>query len=757
MTERPDTWQPTACILCSVNCGIEVQARGQHITRIRGDRDHPASRGYTCEKARRLPYYQSGDRLSTPLRRRSDDTFEAVDWDTAIGEVAARLSDVRDRHGGASILYYGGGAQGNHLGGAYARATRAALDSRYSSSAFAQEKTGEVWVDAHFFGGVCHTAPDFARAEVAMLVGKNPWQTHGFARARVVLREIARDPARTLIVIDPRRSETAALADIHLQVRPGTDAFLLAALLAILAQEDLVDEAFLAGHTVGYEQVLAAAAAIDVDAFCRRAGVDASLVRTAAHRIAAAASVSVLEDLGIQQAPHSTLNSYLEKLVWVVTGNFARRGSMNLHSQFAPGALVGNSAMSERRTPVTGEPIIGGLIPAAAIPDAILTDHPDRFRALIVESSNPVHSLPDSTRMRKALAELEFSVVIDVALTETACSAHYVLPALSQYEKWECTFFTLEFPHNVFHLRAPVVAAPPGPLGEPEIHRRLVRALGALTDEDVAGLGEAAAEGRATYAAAYATRLAERPHLRRLAPVVLYETLGPTLPDDAQAAAVLWPFAHACAQRYSESVLRAGHGGSGTAPGDALFDAVLGGRSGVVFTEDPYEESWQRVAHPRRRLHVAIPELLTELSCLADEPDTPNPDYPFILSAGERRSHTANTVIRDPAWRQRDPHGALRVSTEDARRLGIPDGGQALVSTPFGSAIAYVEVTDTLRSGHITLPNGHGTSTADTEPGRGVSPNELTTGQPRDWLSGTPMHKHVPARIEPVVPPHPGS
>ena len=154
---------------------------------MRGDKDSPRSHGYACEKAQRLDHYQNArDRLTAPLRRRADGTFEEIDWDTAVREVAARLGEVRDEHGGESIFYYGGGGQGNHLGGAYAAATRAAFGVRYMSNALAQEKTGESWVDARLFGRPrCHTTPDFERAEVAMFVGKNPWHSHGFPRSRV--------------------------------------------------------------------------------------------------------------------------------------------------------------------------------------------------------------------------------------------------------------------------------------------------------------------------------------------------------------------------------------------------------------------------------------------------------------------------------------------------------------------------------------------------------------------------------------------
>ncbi len=747
------TWHQTACILCSLNCGIEVRLDGRRLAGIRGDKAHPGSRGYACEKAQRLDHYQNGrHRLTSPLRRRPDGTFEEIDWDTAIAEVADRFRHIRDTHGGETIFYYGGGGQGNHLGGGYATATRRAMGSVFTSNALAQEKTGEFWVDGQLYGRPrCHTTPDFERAEIAIFAGKNPWQSHGFPHARITLREIAADPRRALIVIDPRRSETAELADVHLQVKPGTDAFCLAALLAVLVEGDLLDQGFLREHTTHAESVLAALKSIPIGEFCARAGLAEDQVRAVARRIGAASSVAILEDLGIQQAPHSTLNSYLEKLVYLLTGNFAKPGTMNIHTRMA--GLGGPGG--RRVSPVGGHRIITGLIPGNAIPDEILTDHPDRFRAILVESTNPAHSLADSRRMREALDALELVVVIDVAMSETARHAHYVLPAPSQFEKWEATFFTLEFPENVFHLRRPLLDPLPGPLPEPEIHRRLVRALGALSDEDLAPLHEAAARGHADYAKAFLAALAERPHLGPLAPVVLYETLGPTLPDGAAAAALLWGAAHTCAQTYPDSVRRAGFEGDQFEQGEALFEAILSRPSGVVFTVDEYDETWRRLATTDGRVNLAIPELLQELAALRDEPaPAPPPGFPFVLSAGERRSSTANTIFRDPAWRRKDPLGALRMNPSDAARLGIAVGGRARLTTRRGSAEVAVELTDALQPGHVSLPNGLGLEFPGEDGApvvTGVAPNELTASDERDWLAGTPWHKHVPARIEAVA------
>jgi len=747
MTETAETpeWQPTACILCECNCGIEVQLDGRELKRIRGDKAHPGSQGYTCNKAMRLDRYQNGPhRLTSPLRRTADGDYEEIDWDTAVAEIAAGFKAVAAEHGGESIFYYGGGGQGNHLGGAYSGAFLKALGSRYRSSALAQEKTGEAWVDSQLYGG--HTRGEFERAEVSVFIGKNPWMSQSFPRARVVLREIAKDPERSMIVIDPVETDTAKLADFHLRVRPGADAWCLAALAAVLVQEELTDEEFIAAHVSGAEPVLAALAEVPIADYAERCGVDEGLIRAAARRIAAAESAAVFEDLGIQQGPNSTLCSYLNKFLWILTGNFAKPGGQHLHSWMVPLMRAGKVG----RTPVTGAPVIGGLTPCNSIPDEILTDHPDRFRAMIVESSNPAHSLADSQRMREAFETLDLLVVVDVAMTETARLADYVLPAASQFEKPEATFFNLEFPHNTFHLRHPLLEPLPGTLPEAEIWARLVAALGIVGDDVLEDLRAAARQGRAEYAQALGAATTADPSLIGVLPYLLYETLGPTLPEGMASAAALWGLAQRTAMSYPDAVRRAGH-----ADGEELFEAILAGRSGITFTVDDYDDDYGYIATADGRIALEIPELIAELRGLADhEPGLADGDFPVVLSAGERRSYTANDIFRDPGWRKRDADGALRVSDADAELYGLVDGGRALITTARGSAEATVEVSGMMQPGHASIPNGYGLDFRS-EDGEtvvpGVAPNALTSSDWRDPFAGTPWHKHVPARLEPVA------
>ena len=750
-TTTTGDWKPTACILCECNCGLEVELGGddgRHLVRLRGDRRHPSSQGYACEKPHRLDLYQHGrDRLTQPLRRRPDGTFESIDWDTAIREVAARLAAVRDTFGGESIFYYGGGGQGNHFPGAYASATRRALGSRHHSNALAQEKTGEFWIADRMMGGA--TRADFEHCDVALFLGKNPWHSHSIPRARVTLKAIAADPARTLIVIDPRRTETAELADLHLAVRPGTDAWLLAALLAVLVEDGLIDRAFLAAHAhaADVEHVVAALGAVPIAAACAVTGLDEALVRRTAHVLGTARALASFEDLGVQMNRDSTLVSYLHRLLVFLTGSLGKPGT-----HYAPTTLVDVANGSSTKTsPVAGARIVGGLVPCNVIAEEILTSHPKRYRAMIVEAANPAHSLADSKRMREALGALDTLVVIDVAMSETARLAHYVLPAASQFEKAEATFFNFEYPRNYFHLRRRLFAPPPGPLPEAEIHARLVEALGAITETDLAPLRAAAGAGRAAYAQAVLARVMSDPRLAGQAPVILYRTMD--LPDELREGAIVLGVALRAAIGSGPSLARAGFTGSPLEAAIALFEAVLAGASGVVFAVDEWSGATPHIHTPDRKLRLALPDLLDELArVMRDGAAAHDEAYPFVLTAGERRSFTANTIIRDPAWRKKDAGGALRINPLDAAALGVAAGQPVRLTTRRDSLVVAIEVTDTMQRGHVALPNGLGLGypTGDGDATTGVAPNELTASEDRDPFVGTPWHKHVPARVERV-------
>jgi len=294
-------------------------------------------------------------------------------------------------------------------------------------------------------------------------------------------------------------------------------------------------------------------------------------------------------------------------------------------------------------------------------------------------------------------------------------------------------------------LRHPLLDPLPGTLPEPEIWARLVRALGVIDEADLRPLREAARAGLEAYSVEFMEAVSANPMLNRVLPFVLYETLGPTLPDGLAGAAALWGLAQKTAFTYPDAVRRAGH-----ADGNALFEAILTNRSGVTFTVHEYEDDFALITHADHKIALDLPEMLNEIRALAGAPaDRTTAEFPIVLSAGERRAYTANDIFRDPSWRKRDENGALRVSVEDAQALGLVDGGRARISTAAGSAEATVEISEAMLPGHASLPNGFGLDYVDGQ-APGVAPNSLTSTKWRDAYAGTPWHKHVPARIEAV-------
>tara|TARA_Y100000588_G_scaffold242201_1_gene256286 strand:+ start:226 stop:2496 length:2271 start_codon:yes stop_codon:yes gene_type:complete len=746
------TTDTTACILCSRNCGLSVEIEDNQFKKIKGDKAHPFSQGYICQKAARLEHYQNhDDRLTTPLQRQSDGSFKPVSWDQALDDIARRLVAIRDQHGGNAFAFLGGGGQGNHLGGAYSRQLLAAMKSYFSYNSLGQEKTGDFWVNGRLFGKqYCHTTEDVEHADYVLFIGTNPFQAHGIPNARDTLKHIKKDPNRTMVVVDPRRTETAKMADFHLQLRPGSDAWLMSAMLAIIVTEGLHDRDFLSKHCRGFEQVEQAMRAIPIADYAARADVPLATLQQVARGFANADSACVRIDLGIQQTLNTTLNGYLEKLLYLVTGNFGKPGGNNLHTMLLP--ILGHTDERNpkyKRTAHHKMFPIAGIYPPNILPDEILHDGEDRVRAVFVDSANPLMTWADSQAYEKAFASLELSVVIDVTLTETARAADYVLPASSQFEKWEATGFNLEFPVNGFHLRHPLFPPKQGTLSEPEIYTRLLEKMGVLPSrfpklERLARLEAKRGLYLGTLASLGALLARNRQWIPHAASIV-YRTIGKTLPDNAAATAPLLALTHVYAQQYYREVKRAGHQGNRLTLGSNLFQAILKGRSGVTLSEHRFQDVWSLVAHRDRRVHLAIPEMLDELASLT--PGADDQSYPFVLMAGERRSYNANQIYRDPAWRKVDPHGAMRMHPVDAERLGIAHGDKALCRSARGSIEVVVEVDDSVRTGMVTLPHGYGMRYKDSAP-IGPELNRLTDSEHCDPLSKTPFHKHVPVQIE---------
>ena len=391
---------------------------------------------------------------------------------------------------------------------------------------------------------------------------------------------------------------------------------------------------------------------------------------------------------------------------------------------------------------------IAGLYPPNRFPAEVLNDHPDRLRAVFIDSSNPANSASDSEDFEAALQALDLLVVVDVAMTETARLADYVLPASSQYEKWEFTLFQFEFPTNHFHLRAPVLPPLPGTKPEPQIYAELAAELGLLPDQSVLDeLQDAAAKDKGEFMGALGAVLKQDPAYGAVAPILLSLTLGQTLPDGAAGAAVILPGCLRVAKEHPEAVARAIEGqADDPALGVALFDRIVASRSGTPFTIHEPEDVWGFVRHQDQKIQLAIPELLDWLLGMDPAADVVDPEYPFTLFAGQRRSYNANQVIRTPAWRKSDQEGGLAIHPDDLDALGGMDGGWVTVQTRRGQLTARAQADDRQRPGSVALPHGYGMDVTEADGARvvvGPRINMITASGDRDPIAATPHHKTV--------------
>ena len=748
-----------ACILCSRNCGISITTENKTLVKIKGDPKHPMTKGYICQKAARLEHYQNhADRLTHPLKRQADGTFEKISWDQATTEIAQKMTEIRDQYGSDAYAMVGGGGQGNHLGGAYGQQLRHAMGgSRYVYSALAQEKTMDFWVNGRLFGDQrVHATEDVEHADYVLFIGCNPYQSHGIPNARDTLKEIKKNPNKTMVVIDPKRTETAKMADIHLQVKPGTDAYLMSVMLATIVDEGLHDKAFIDKHCTGFEALESELNQVPIEAFAQKADIPLQLIQQVARDFAKADKACVRVDLGLQHSLHSTLTTYLEKMLYLVTGNFAKSGGNNLHTSFLP--ILGNTDERKKKLKLTAHHKmmpISGMYPPNILPDEIEHEGEDRLRAIVVESSNPVMTFADSQAYERAFKKLDLLVVVDVAMSETARLAHYVLPAASQFEKWEATGFNAEFPENFFHLRQPLFKPLEESLPEPEIYSRILTKMGAIPESfpilSVIAKHELPLTHHQVFLTAFIATLKKNPEWAPFAPSILYRTLGEALPDKAATASLLLPLAIDYAKKHERAVKRAGIKGNRITLGINLFKKILENRSGLIISKHEFKDLWTFIKNDDGLIHLNIDEVLEELHQLKDHEMFANhsvdENFPFVLMAGERRSYNANQIFRNPDWRKIDKHGAMKIHPKDAEHLQLSSGDKAICTSETGQLDVVVEIDDAVRQGVVTLPHGYGMRYQDNE-ALGPALNMLTSGKHCDPFSKTPYHKYVPVNLK---------
>lgn len=737
------SWKKTACVLCANRCGLEVRVENNRIIKVRGDKDSPFSEGYVCRKGLNVAFHQHNkDRVLFPLKRVGG-RFERISWDQGISEISEKLKGILDQHGPRVLASLVGGGEFSFLSMPFPIRLARRLGSRWNYSAANQEFSGRYWAHGLTFGSQnIQMEPDFENCDMLMLVGKNPMMSHNFQQARRRLTKMSKDPDRLLVVVDPRVSETARIADIHLALRPGTDALLIKAMIAIILKDGLYNQIYLDRHADGFDEILPWFADFDVKAALKICDLDYQQVVGVCRELATRRS-SIVDDLGILMNRHSALVSYLIVVLLALCGCIGVPGG-----NYMLGGGAGPAPRDPRawKTLNTGIPAINGMFPPNVLPEEIMHDHPERLRAVLCYASNPLRSYADTTAYEKAFQKLDLLMVADIVMSETAALAHYVLPCKTFFECWDG--FPGQGVEKVYaRMTAPVVEPEGEQKENGEIYTMLADAMGIIPPIP-ASLHEAAKSGNLmVYGQQLMEYIMAAPESGKALNFIIAKTLGAAMGSVHLAS--IFPVFMQLSETRQEEAAKAGFP-RGPEQGLSMYEAVMRHPEGVLIgIRDPEKNLAANLSTQNKKIQLFNPEVDDWIKKIdpTDEQQHLEPDtrFPLILMAGRHMDMNANTGMRDPAWNKSKRACTLAIHPSDAEALGVFDKQMVKVITEAGEETIEAEVTMDARKGQVIIPHGFGLVYNGVE--YGVNVNRLTKNINRDFV-GTPMHRYVPCRVE---------
>ncbi|MBC2639478.1 MULTISPECIES: molybdopterin-dependent oxidoreductase [unclassified Rhodococcus (in: high G+C Gram-positive bacteria)] len=704
---RPVTSRCTSyCRLCASSCGVLLDVEDGRIARVLGDAHHPISGGYTCPKGRRGGDLVHGpDRLTTSMRRTAAGTHEPVPVAAAVTEIAARLRAIVDRHGPDAVALFMGTQQNfAALTPPMARAWFRGTGSHKLFSTMTIDQSAK-WVVAERMGTYLGGRQRFEDADVWLLAGTNPVVSGNggdgdgavVQNPSVTLRA-ARERGLRLIVVDPRRTETAALADVHLAPRPGTDAVLFAGLLHVVLTEHRHDADFCRRYTADLASLVDAVSDVTPAVVQRICGVPADRVRDAARVFAGGSRGMATSGTGLCMGPHSNLAEHLVAALNVVCGRYLREGEraddravLTLH-QAARAEIAPPTRAYERgfRSRIGDVRAIRGELPSGILADEILEPGPDRVRALIVSGGNPAAALPDRGKALRALRSLDLLVCVDPRMSDTARLADYVIAPTTMYERADHTAIMEPFfPRPFAQFTPAVVAPPPGVVDD----WRFFLDLAAASRQPVKFAGRILDPG---------------------APLTSEELLAMT----AERGRV--PFADLVAARH-------GH---------------LAGDSGAVVGPATEEGAGHRLALMPDDVRAELRAALTDTAVTEQ--------FPLLLTVRRIREAVNSTGTRVPGLVPGGTNPA-GLHPDDLAGLGIADGQVVTLRSVSGRLRATVRADATLARGTVSMTHCFGS--VDPRGDVGVNVNALTgTGDGVQTINAMPTMTAVPVTVERAAP-----
>lgn len=660
----------TFCRICEAHCGLVAEVRGDHVERIVPDHEHPLTQGYSCVKGLGAgALHHDPDRVNHPLMR-VDGELREVSWDEALRAIGQRVRSLRARHGDRAVgLYSGNPTFFSFQNVMFSSAFLEALGSPNHFASHSVDSNPKLDVATQMYGlSIIQPVCDIRHTEFFLCLGSNPVVSQmsviHLPNAIGRLQEIEARGGR-VVIVDPRRTETAARVGEHLSIRPGTDVYLLLGMLHCLAHEDRTVDASLYRYARGGDELLNAAEPWTPERCEALCGIEGDTIRELARAFRDADGGCLYMSTGVNMGPFGSLSFWLLQGLHLVAGQMDRRGGLVLpegaFDAFQLAAWLGLGTENEERTWVSGWHQVAGAFPVGALAEEIEGDHPDRIRALFVSCGNPVHSVPGHD-LRRALQRLDLLVCIDLYRSETAELADFVLPATDMLERSDFPV-SWQVLQETPHAQYTEAVVPPKHDRRPEwrIFSDLAVACGASP------LGRSLCN--------------VVPHLNRLVGRV-----GAQLePDHILALLLRWGGKTTLAELRAEP-------------------------AGVMLPPNqPGTFLGQRLFTPDGRVRLDAPRLLADLPRLASyerEVEGEGRERLYLIGRRERKSHNSwmhnNRFIRHP----RSNHALLH--PDDAAERGIDDGARVVVASEEGSIELPVRLTESVARGVIAVPHGWG-------------------------------------------------
>ena len=708
-----------SCTLCEATCGITVTTDGDRVVDIRGDAHDPVSRGYICPKATALAdLHHDPDRLKRPLVKR-DGEFVEVSWREAFDLTGNRLRDIRARHGPDALGVYYGNPVAHNLGlMMFGIPLFRSLGTRNVFAATSLDQLPQMLAGYLMLGhqGML-PVPDIDRSDLFVCVGANPLVTNGSLWTAPNMRrrlKALRERGGRVVVIDPRRSETAVAAE-HVFIRPATDALMLLSLVNVLFEENLVRPGRLGEHLAGTGALRAAAAGYPAERTAGVTGVAAETVRELARALANTERAALYARVGACTQEFGGLATWLVLAANALTGHLDEPGgcmftspAIDLVALAKPIGQTGSFAAYRSR--VRGLPEFGGELPAVTMAEEITTPGDGQIRALITAAGNPVLSIPNGRRLDAALDQLEFMVSIDPYLNETTRHADVILPPTAQLER------------SHYELLLTVVSV----------------------------------RNWAKYSPAVFPRGAGQRHDWEICLELSGRLLGP----DTPLARLLRRLGPAAGRRLGPESLIA----LGLRTGPYGLRQPRGGVSLRRLRREPHGVDLgplmrrlpRRLYTEDRKIHLAPGEYLADLDRLRGRMESWAPGELVLIGRRQLRSgnswlHNSERLVKGK------PRCTLLVNPADAERYGLADGEPAVLSSAAGQIEIPVEVTDEMMPGVVSLPHGWGhgrpgvrLGVASQHPGASI--NDVTDDQFVDQLTGTAALSGQRVTVRAVLP-----